>query len=63
MFPMFLDEQRDLPVVKFVREILASGMHDPNDIFVVLKCKYPNKHYATLRRAIHVAKADLRKEL
>jgi hypothetical protein len=42
-------------LVKQVSQLLSEGVYDPNKLFELV---YPKsqKHYATVRRAIHIAK-------
>lgn len=40
---------------------LARGVWNPNEIFIHLNRDHRNVHYATIRKAIHVAKSEIYK--
>lgn len=43
------------------RELLAEGVHDPIELFEKVYRGH-NVHYATVRRAVHIAKTSIFKE-
>jgi len=48
-------------LISQVKEYMSYGIYSPRELFELLYALNRNKHYSTIRRAIHVAKTGIYK--
>jgi hypothetical protein len=46
-----------------IRHFMDLGVYDPDELYNLMKQVHPSRHYASIRKAIHLAKSAIYKEI